>query len=234
LSPVRVDVLCNFVVVNLDPDASPPSQVYPGLENEVRRYEPALDTLTHAYTVTYDLACNWKIAVENYLEAYHLLCVHPALRNSVRSERWKAALHPRHWTLIGVASEEGETAYDFTGAPQMHQTNWWLWPMLMLEQMPGGSQIFTYNHVPIGPERTLQVVDFYFPDPTPTARQRAEIEYIEKVVRIEDKETIEGVQRGLHSRGYRDGPLMIGPDMPEEWSERGVQHFQKLVLEALG
>ena len=171
--------------------------------------------------------------MENYLEAYHLVNVHPALRNSVHNDEWTMDLHPHYTSMIGTANPLGDIAYDFTAAEKLSQTNWWLWPMVMFEQMPGGSQIFTYNHVPLGPERTLQVVDFYFLSDSLTDEQRAEIEYVEKVVRLEDKAAIEGVQRGLHSRGYRHGPLMMGPEVPEELTEKGILHFQELIAGAL-
>ena len=233
LSPVRVESVGGFVFVNLDPEAPSFGEIYGGFEEEIRRYEPRLDELTHVRSVTFDLAVNWKIAVENYLEAYHLVDVHPALRKSVDNDTWVMSLHDHHTSLIGVANPAVDAAYDFAEAEKLAQTNWWLWPMVMFEQMPGGNQVFTYNHIPLGPERTLQVVDFYFLNDRLSDAQRAEVDYVEKVVRLEDKVAIEGVQRGLHSRGYRNGPLVIGPDVPDEITEKGVLHFQQLVSSAL-
>ncbi len=233
LTPVRLEILAGFVFVNLDQQAQPLSSKYAGLKEQLLRYEPKLCDLVHVRRTEFELAVNWKVAVENYLESYHLVNVHPALRNSVKNDEWIMTLYPFYTSLIGQADPAVDTAYDFTQAEQTLQTNWWMWPMMMFEQMPGESQIFTYNHLPLGPERTLQIVDFYFPDTSLTEERLAEIEYIEKVVRIEDKVAIEGVQRGLHSRGYQSGPLMVGPEVPEELTEKGVLHFQSLLTEAL-
>ena len=234
LQTVSVEIVAGFVFVNVDGKADSFASVYPGFESQLRQYEPGVDDLVHARKTTFDLAVNWKVAVENYLEAYHLVKVHPALRNSVNNDEWEMTLYPRFTSLIGQADPKGdEIAYDFSGADKLVQSNWWLWPMVMFEQMPGGSQVFTYNHIPLGPERTLQVVDFYFPDRTLSQERLAEIEYIEKVVRVEDQIAIEGVQRGLHSWGYRQGPLMMGPDVPEEMTEKGILHFQNLVSSAM-
>ena len=233
LQSVRLEMVAGFVFVNLDANAQPLATLYTGFEDELRGFEPNIESLVHVRRTTFDLAVNWKIAVENYLEAYHLVNVHPALRSSVRNDEWNMTLNPYYTSMIGTADLDGDTAYDFTAAKKLAQTNWWLWPMVMFEQMPGGSQVFTYNHVPLGPERTLQVVDFYFPDDSLSDQQLAEIKYVEEVVRIEDKVAIEGVQRGLHSRGYRHGPLIMGPQVPEELTEKGILHFQELVSRAM-
>ena len=236
LQTVRVAVVAGFVFVNLHREAEPFAAIYPGFEEQLREFEPDIENLIHVRRTTFDLAVNWKIAVENYLENYHLANVHPALRNSANNDKWEMTLHPAFTGAIGKANADddepnpdGDIAYDFTEADKLVFSNWWLWPMVMFEQMPGGSHVFTYNHVPLGPERTLQVVDFYFPDDSLSDMQLAEIEYIEKVVRVEDQVTIEGVQRGMHSQGYRHGPLMVGPDVPEELTEKGVLHFQDIV-----
>src|SRR3546814_2820578 len=41
----------------------------------------ATDRLVHAAADTYELRANWKLAVENYLECYHLPWVHPGLNS---------------------------------------------------------------------------------------------------------------------------------------------------------
>ena len=233
LSQLRLEQIGGFVFVSLDPQARSLADVYRGFETELRGFEPRLDELVHAYSVTFDLAVNWKLAVENYLEGYHLLTVHPSLRNSCDNDDWALTSHDYYVSFLGTAdSLETEIGF-FDGAEKQAQTNWWLWPMVMFEQMPGGNQVFTYNHIPLGPERTLQVVDFYFLSDTLSKEQKDSIEYVEKVVRIEDKVAIERWQRGLHSKGWRDGPLMIGPDMPEELTEKCVLHFQQLVSRML-
>ena len=232
LPRLALEMIAGFVFVNLDPHCEPLSQTYPGFEQELRSYEPRLDELVHVRSTTFDLAVNWKLAVENYLEAYHLLTVHPSLRNSCRNDEWILTNHERHMSMFGSAGPGAEVGF-FDEAEKRAQTNWWLWPMVMFEQMPGTNQVFTYNHIALGPERTLQVVDFYFLSDTLTTQQGASIDYVEQVVRIEDKASIEAWQRGLHSRGWRAGPLMMGPDMPEELTEKSVFHFQTLVKNEL-
>ena len=232
LPQLELEMIGGFVFVTLDSATPSLAATYRGFEEELRHYEPRLDELIHVRSTTFDLAVNWKVAVENYLESYHLQSVHPSLRNSCNNEDWVITTHDRHTSIMGTAKKAPEVGF-FADAERLGQTNWWRWPMLMFEQMPGGSHVFTYNHIPLGPERTLQVVDFYFLTDSLTDEQRTEIDYVENVVRLEDKVVIEGWQRGLHSRGWRGGPLMIGPDVPDELTEKGILHFQGLVENAM-
>lgn len=234
LREVRVEALCGFIFVNLDSEAPPVGHIFAGLEAEVRHYTPNLDRLTHAYRVTFDLAANWKTVVDNYLECYHCQTVHPALAHSFDLDRYRISLSDKHVSFLTTAKEGVKpTTHDFRGAELKNQCNWWLWPTLCWEQFPGRGSIMVYNHLPMGPERTLQVVDFYYPDKTPNAHERGEMAYVETVLRPEDQTVVESVQRGLRSRGYQRGRFMVDPAREGGWSEHAVHHFQALVKAAL-
>lgn len=234
LSAVRVEEFCRFIFVNLDPAARSVARTYPGLEEEVRSYTPNLNRLTHAYRCTFDLAANWKVVVENYLECYHCYKVHPALSNDFDMDDYAYILNGNYTSTYGYQkASDSPASFDFRGAAQDVQCNWWIWPYLMWEQFPGRGSMMIYNHVPLGPERTLQVVDFYFEDKQGNATEQGQIEYVEKTLRLEDKAICEGVQRGLHSNGYRQGKFIIDPKRRAGWSEHAVHHFQRLYKETM-
>jgi len=71
LDPVRVEVFCHLVFVNLDPDASALGKQSESLSDEIMSYAPDLASLTYAHTLTYRIQANWKAVVDNYLECYH-------------------------------------------------------------------------------------------------------------------------------------------------------------------
>jgi choline monooxygenase len=52
------------------------------------------------------------------------------------------------------------------------------------------------------------------------------------VINGEDVGVCEGVQRGLHSRGYNQGRLMVDKGK-SWWSEHAVHHFEHQVWKAL-
>ena len=234
LSAVRVEEFCRFVFVNLDRDARPVSESYPGLADEVRRYTANIKRLTHAHRCAFDIAANWKVVVENYLECYHCYKVHPSLSHDFDMEDYGYVLNGNYTSVYGYQREGTRpSSFDFSGASQSVQCNWWIWPYLMWEQFPGRGSIMVYNHVPLGPERTLQVVDFYFEDKRGTDYERGQIAYVEKTLRLEDKAICEGVQRGLRSHGYSQGKFIVDPNRRAGWSEHAVHHFQRLYKRAM-
>lgn len=74
LSPVRTEVWEGFIFVNLDGGAAPLSPRLTGLTEVVRRYDMA------SYVPVRDeidvWPTNWKLLVENFMDAYHIFKVH--------------------------------------------------------------------------------------------------------------------------------------------------------------
>ena len=75
LVPVKVDTWEKFVFVNLDPQAAPLAEFLGGL---VKRAAPLrLNHLQYFTSKTYDIHCNWKVFVDNYLDGgYHVPHLH--------------------------------------------------------------------------------------------------------------------------------------------------------------
>ena len=87
LRALRVEVWNNFIMVNLDPDATPYSQRM----SEISDW--GLDKYDLASFVTIDrferpVECNWKVYVENGAEAYHVPWVHPGLQDMAPMKGW--------------------------------------------------------------------------------------------------------------------------------------------------
>ena len=247
LTRVRLEQIAGFLFVCLDDEAPSLEEVYPGLREMIYNCEPEVEQLVHTHRMTYDLACNWKIAVENYTEGYHVRTVHPALYRGFAMDGSRWDVHERYFLmyitddtpgqgLTNILSEgendDGQT-YEWSNAERTDQPNIWMWPMVMFERMPGRAGLFSYNHVPQGPERTLQVVDFYFTDNELTEQDRQQIDYVD-LVRREDTASVESVQRGIRSKGWGKGPLLIGPNVSPGCTESNLLHFQKIVWQLMG
>jgi choline monooxygenase len=99
--------------------------------------------------------------------------------------------------------------------------------------LPGPPNMTVLHIMPTGPETTLEHFDLYSLDKTPSECEREAMKYINDVLQPEDIGLVESVQRGLHSRGYRQGRFIVDKDRTY-LSEHGVHHFHGLVLEALG
>jgi phenylpropionate dioxygenase-like ring-hydroxylating dioxygenase large terminal subunit len=75
LTPVRCESWGGFVFVNLDPDAPP---LLEHLAPLVERYGDLIEspTLRPVLSRSWDLRCNWKVAIEAFMEIYHFKVVH--------------------------------------------------------------------------------------------------------------------------------------------------------------
>jgi phenylpropionate dioxygenase-like ring-hydroxylating dioxygenase large terminal subunit len=77
LGPVRVDTWGGFVFVNLDPHAPALLDYLDPLPQHI-----ASEVFANRYIAAHvqkELNCNWKIASEAFLEAYHVMTTHPQL-----------------------------------------------------------------------------------------------------------------------------------------------------------
>ena len=79
LAPVRSAVWHRLVFVNLSGDAPEFADYIAPLERRWTRYD--LRALQHAESRTYDIGSNWKFAVENFIDYYHLPHVHRGLNS---------------------------------------------------------------------------------------------------------------------------------------------------------
>ncbi|XDA99652.1 aromatic ring-hydroxylating dioxygenase subunit alpha [Sulfitobacter sp. LCG007] len=168
-----------------------------------------------------DVACNWKLAVENYCESYHLPWVHPGLNSYSRLEDHyhieAPGVYSGQGTLVYRRMTEGDGAVfaDFAGLGAKWETAAEyaaLYPNVLL----GVHRDHTFAIVllPEGPERTREHVHLYYavPDTEPAMRQKNAALW--KLVFEEDIFVVEGMQRGRHGPAFDGGrfsPAMDGP-----------------------
>lgn len=180
----------------------------------------ALGTLRFARRASYEVACNWKVYVDNYLEGYHLPRVHPGLNRlldycSYRTElaRW----HVLQWSPLDTSGP-----YGASGRASAVALYWWIWPNTMLNVLPGRLQ--TNRVVPLGPGRCRVDFDYFYAadaDPALAGRDHAFADEVQR----EDIAICEAVQRGLASGSYVAGRLSPA-------RESGVRHFHELLRAA--
>jgi len=233
LKPVRVEAFGPFVFVNLDPDAAPLAATAGGLLNEIRSYVPELDSLTRVETTTWEVEANWKVIVDNFLECYHCEPAHPAFVQLVDIDSYRSVTHDIYSTHVSRSGRPDNKAYKFDpDAPSQVGAFWYLWPTMTFNVAPGEPNFALFYLQPLGPERTLQITDYYFADAEPTEQRQARLAYANDVLVVEDNRLCESVQRGLHSRGYLQGRFIVDRDRTQI-SEHAVHHFHRLVAAAL-
>src|SRR5579862_953134 len=114
LPEARVGTWGGFVFVNVDP-AAPSLEEYLEILPAHFREWPLEDRYKTAHVVR-TVACNWKVAVEAFIEAYHTVAVHPQLLRTTGDSMteydvWADSAHiSRMITPVGVPSEHMERA----------------------------------------------------------------------------------------------------------------------------
>ena len=164
---------------------------------------------------------NWKLAVENYCESYHLPWVHPGLNSYSRLED--------HYNIeeYGAYSGQGTLVYrqlegangakfaDFEGLDAKWDTAAEyisVYPNVLLGMHR--DHAFAIVLVPKGPEETEENIHLYYATPETDADLRAKNTEQWKVVFEEDIFVVEGMQRGRHGVNFDGGrfsPAMDGP-----------------------
>jgi phenylpropionate dioxygenase-like ring-hydroxylating dioxygenase large terminal subunit len=175
-----------------------------------------LDALRFRRRSEFELACNWKIAVENYLECYHCAVAHPGFSAvvDVSPDAYRLETDTLSSSQFGP-SKEGRSEGQFH----------WLWPVTKLYTLPGPPNLAAGPLVPLAPERTKGHLDYFFPEDVGDDEVEELLSFDDQVGR-EDRGLVESVQRGVRSGLLEEGRLL-----PE--SEKLLAHFQALVREAL-
>ena len=213
LPQARVAQWQALVFAALDDAAPPFGQVIDGID--ARLGAVSLAGYRFDRHVSYEVACNWKVYVDNYLEGYHLGCVHPTLAPLLDDDRY--ATTTARWASLQSSPLAGGGPY-----AQGAALYWWLWPNTMLNVLPGRLQ--TNCVVPLAVDRCR--VDFnYFYAPGVAAGARVEDQRFSDEVQAEDSAICEAVQRGLACGSYVAGRLN-----PQQ--ESALLHFHELLRAA--
>lgn len=235
LKPVRVEVFCGLVMINLDPDAKPFAEEMDGLEAEIRAYLPRVDDLAFAQRDTYDVEANWKTLVDNFLECYHCAPAHRDFVDLVDMNSYRTITHKRYSSqCAGAPRTTSSSAFEFeVGDVDFGYAGFFVWPNFTIWIYPGEANLSVLQMNPSGPETCREYQDWFTLGGEVTPQLKDAIDYQKDVLQPEDIGLCESVQRGLKSLGYNQGRFIVDEGLTE-LSEHAVHHFQRMVAEALG
>ena len=231
LTPVRVEVFCHLVFVNLDPEAPPLAGQAGDLAREVTGYAPDLGDLVFAHRLTYTVRANWKAVVDNFLECYHCPIAHRDFVTLVEMDTYKVTTHGIWSSHMARAGRRQNRAYGVAEASVTDHAVWYLWPNTTLMRYPGRGNFMVWRFIPAGPEETYEEFDFFFESAPPTEEEVEAIRFIDEVLQPEDIGLVESVQRGMRTPAFERGRYLVDPQ-ESGLSEHAVHHFHGLVLDA--
>ncbi|MFT4962114.1 MAG: choline monooxygenase [Paracoccaceae bacterium] len=171
------------------------------------------------FSLTVD--CNWKLAVENYCESYHLPWIHPGLNSYSRLEDHYHIQEPGQFSGQGttvyrqLAGDNGAKFSDFDGlSPVWNKAAEYIavYPNVLLGVHR--DHAFTIILVPEGPAKTTENVHIYYASDNSDADLRVANTEQWKLVFKEDIFVVQGMQRGRAAPGFDGGrfsPVMDNP-----------------------
>jgi choline monooxygenase len=164
-----------------------------------------------------EVAVDWKVYGENYLECYHCRVVHPALCASLDLDRYTIDIDEagKIFRLYGPRREGGLTDGLY----------FYRFPFLMLNFYQWGSSIITLE--PLGPGRMRHVNWYFVADAgaEKSEENRRNVEWSGTIV-TEDLGIVTGIQRNLEAGIFDRG--LLSPR-----HEYAVRAFQEMVRQSL-
>ena len=217
LPPLRVHAWQGLVFVAVDEDVPPFDAVYGGIAERIAPID--LAAMRFHRRDSYDIGCNWKVYVDNFLEGYHLPHVHPGLSKVLDYRAYDTELFPWHSLQHSPLRNSGDIYGDGDAF------YYFVYPNVMLNIMPGRLQ--TNRILPLGADRCRVEFDYYYAQDDAALARIANDQAFSDEVQDEDIRICESVQQGLASGLYDAGRLC-----PKR--ESGVWHFHNLLRAAYG
>jgi choline monooxygenase len=229
LRSVAVATWGPLVFANLDAKAPALTDMLGDVPPRVAHF--SCESMRYVMRKEYELACNWKVYVDNYLEGYHIPVVHPSLHKEIDYDAYRVEPHRyssiQHAPLRPVSGAATDRKYDPRTADIAEAVYGWVFPNIMLNVYLG--QMQTNVVVPVSHDRTVVVFEWFAstpPENPSSDREWARLVAFSDEIQSEDVEICETVQRNLRSRVYDRGRYSAKREV-------GVHHFHSLLHEFL-
>lgn len=243
LSEVDAQVWCDVVFINISGDGpSFADFIAPVMRRWERFWGPSVpESLIPGGSdsrLVLDVQANWKLAVENYCESYHLPMVHPGLNSYSRLEDHYIVLDDHGASFSG----QGTRTYNFAATADTELPAIPRWPserrreaeyLALYPNILLGLQVDHFFVVlldPIDEERTREHLRLYYVGEAATGPDygaaRAEQLNAWNTVFTEDVAMVEGMQRGRASPAYIGGAFSPVQDT-------ATHHFHRWIARRL-
>ncbi len=222
---IRSYVWRDVIFVNIDGNAPDFEEVHGELMERWKDFDQPMYHGGAGASVRLELESNWKLAVENFCESYHLPWVHPGLNSYSRLEDHYNINELGRYSGQGTyvyrqfEGEDGEKLDDFQNlSPQWTEGAEYIvvYPNTLLGVQRDHGFAFVID--PIDEGRSNERIELYYakkPEETPEHDAlRAKNAELWKTVFEEDVFVVEGMQKGRHGvkfDGGRFSPVMDGP-----------------------
>jgi Rieske 2Fe-2S family protein len=196
----------------------------------------AIENLSVGHRVVYDVAANWKLIVENFMECYHCATIHPELTEVL--PEFAKGLAAQYY--VGHGAEFGSDVSGFTvdgsagfdtlpGVTEDQDRRYYaitVKPTVFVNLVP--DHIIFHRMYPMAPDRTVVECDWlYTPEVVEQGRDVSRSVELFHRVNEQDFEACERTQPAMSSRAYRNGGVLVP-------SEHHIARFHEWVVSRVG
>jgi choline monooxygenase len=233
LRGARVEAWASLLFVNLTGDAPPLATWLKPVLDRWSAYD--FGQLRYGGGRSYEIRTNWKHAVENYLESYHLPVVHPGLNSYSRMADHYCFFAGddaagQGTTVYAPGSKEGRSLPAMPLAAELVQRG--EYPVLYPNLLTGlqADHFYVIDVIPVAPGVTRERFEIFFfgdaaMDDGHSAIREQTIERWNEVF-LEDLDVVERLQEAHASPAATGGRFSPAQD-------QAVHHFQRRLIERM-
>ena len=221
LKSIRIKVWHDWIFINLNNNALPFEKYAAPLIKQLKNIN--LQKINPVATLDFgEIFTNWKFLIENFIEPYHVQFVHKTTTNQPLKDHYTIVDGICYGSGVDVKQEDNKNSSSLSVTSRYLS----LFPnFIIANYFP--NQIGVYLNVPINPGETIQKRIIYTSDgKSMTEEESNTAKKIWWSVHKEDHEICERLQEGRSSPASDHGGLLS-----PHW-EKGVQAFQKLIIDA--
>ncbi|MGI9319579.1 MAG: aromatic ring-hydroxylating oxygenase subunit alpha, partial [bacterium] len=234
LAKVRCAVWHDWIFININGQASEFNEHIRFIEEQLENYD--FSVLGFAEKLEFDIDANWKLAIENFIEPYHVFSCHPWLNSFVSMDQRTPPDYHQQILYCGYqfdktdpARGEGLPYFPDLTEEQQKRGDWYvLFPNFAFEIFP--DQVDVFIATPESAGRSRETIALYFigegasGEHYETARRHVIQNWHD--LNQEDIGIIERMQAGRASEGFDGGVLSPYWDPVQ-------QHFARLIVTAM-
>ncbi len=221
LRELDLEVFCGLVFVRIAGDGPTIAEQWGDLAKELAPYRIEEMVPAQGVQISEEWNCNWKVALDNYLDNYHVPFGHPGLHRLMDNELSctmnrhgvsfsKSVIRERESHVWSERMYQRLAPRAFADMPEEARATWVFGFMpvnIGFDVFPDSMDIFQI--LPKGPTKSvIRTPLFVRPD---ARREAGAMQFLANRINLqighEDKELCERVQAGLSSYRYEAGPL---------------------------
>lgn len=186
--------------------------------------------------VSYEVAANWKLIIENFMECYHCATIHPELTEVLPEfeDGFAAQYYVGHGPEFagdaeGFTLDKGAGFARLPEVPDAHDRRYYavtVRPQVFLNLVP--DHVIVHRMFPLAHDRTVVECDWlYAPEVVASGADLSRSVELFHRVNTQDFEACERTQPAMDSRAYREGGVLVP-------SEHHIAGFHAWVSGRLG